>query len=139
MKVIKGDLLKLAYEGEFDAIVHQCNCFHNFGAGIALQILKQFPLAFEADKNLFAISAGDAGSKVEVELTKGNDALLQLAAAEQVKSVYSVEYLKKMARTASLADTVTVQFAKDYPLKLDFKALNKFQMTFILAPRIENK
>jgi O-acetyl-ADP-ribose deacetylase (regulator of RNase III) len=50
MRVIKGDLLKLALEGKFDVIVHQCNCFHNFGAGIALQILKKFPLAFEADK-----------------------------------------------------------------------------------------
>jgi O-acetyl-ADP-ribose deacetylase (regulator of RNase III) len=50
MKVIKGDLLKLALEGRFDVIVHQCNCHHNFGAGIALQILKKFPLAFEADK-----------------------------------------------------------------------------------------
>jgi len=50
MKTIKGDLLKFALEGKFDVIVHQCNCFHNFGAGIALQILKKFPLAFEADK-----------------------------------------------------------------------------------------
>jgi O-acetyl-ADP-ribose deacetylase (regulator of RNase III) len=50
MRVIKGDLLKLALEGRFDVIVHQCNCFHKFGAGIALQILKKFPLAFEADK-----------------------------------------------------------------------------------------
>jgi len=96
-------------------------------------------VSFEADKNMFGISAGDAGSKVEVELMKGNDALLQLSVADTVKAVYSVEYLKKMARTAALADTVTVQFAKDYPLKLDFKSLNKFQMSFILAPRIENK
>lgn len=48
--VMKGDLLKLALEGKFDVIVHQCNCFHNFGAGIALQILKKFPMAFEQDK-----------------------------------------------------------------------------------------
>jgi len=32
-----------------------------------------------------------------------------------------------------------VQFAKDYPLKLDFRSLNKLQMAFVLAPRIENK
>lgn len=51
MKIIEGDLLKLAKEGMFDVIIHQCNCFHNFGAGIALQIKKQFPQAFEADKN----------------------------------------------------------------------------------------
>ena len=96
-------------------------------------------VAFEADKNMFVISAGDAGSKVEIELIKGNDALLQLAAAQQVRAIYSAEYLRKMARAASLADTATIQFAKDYPLKLDFKSLNKMQMSFILAPRIENK
>ena len=44
-----------------------------------------------------------------------------------------------MAKCSSLSYSVLVQFAKDYPLRLDFKALNKLQMSFILAPRIENK
>src|SRR3989344_2580807 len=96
-------------------------------------------IRFEADKNIFVISGGDVGSKVTVELTKGNDALLSVAAAGAVGSIYSAEYLKKMARAAALADTVVVQFAKDYPLKLDFRSLNKLQMAFVLAPRIENK
>ncbi|MBI2040869.1 MAG: proliferating cell nuclear antigen (pcna) [DPANN group archaeon] len=94
---------------------------------------------FEADKASFVISAGETGSKVHIELTKGNDALLQIAAKDAVRATYSVEYLKKMARTAALSDTVSVQFSSDYPLKLDFKALNKLAMSFILAPRIENK
>ena len=51
MKIIEGDLIQLAFDGKFDVIVHQCNCFHNFGAGIALQILKQCPSAYEADRN----------------------------------------------------------------------------------------
>lgn len=51
MKIIEGDLLQLAREGKFDVIIHQCNCFHNFGAGIALQIMRQFPKAFESDKS----------------------------------------------------------------------------------------
>ena len=50
MKIIIGDLIKLAQNKQFDVIVHQCNCFHNFGAGIALQIRKHYPEAFEADK-----------------------------------------------------------------------------------------
>lgn len=95
--------------------------------------------AFEVDKNTFTLSAGDTGSKAHVELTKGNDALLQIAAKDTVKSIYSVEYLKKMARAATLSDTVTVQMSSDYPLKLDFRSLNKMQLSFILAPRIENK
>lgn len=96
-------------------------------------------VVFEADKNSFIISAGELGSKVSIQLTKGSDPLLQIAAGDNVRSTYSLDYLKKMARASTLAETVVVQFAKDYPLRLDFKSLNKAQMTFILAPRIENK
>ncbi len=32
------------------AIVHQANCYHTFGAGIALQIKKIYPEAYEVDK-----------------------------------------------------------------------------------------
>jgi proliferating cell nuclear antigen len=97
-------------------------------------------LVFEADKNTFSINAGDVGSKVHIELAKGSDPLMQLTVGnDPVRAVYSTEYLKKMARTAVLADTVIVQFAKDYPMRLDFRALNKLQMSYILAPRIENK
>lgn len=47
---VKGDLLELAKEGKFDAIMHGCNCFHTMGAGIAYQIAQTFPPAFQVDK-----------------------------------------------------------------------------------------
>lgn len=50
MKTIKGDLIKLATMGEFDIIIHGCNCFNVMGAGIAKQIAFTFPQALEADK-----------------------------------------------------------------------------------------
>ncbi|MEP6018337.1 MAG: macro domain-containing protein [Paracoccaceae bacterium] len=50
MKKIKGDLLEFALDGQFDVIVHGCNCFHQMGAGIAKTIATLFPEAFEADK-----------------------------------------------------------------------------------------
>jgi O-acetyl-ADP-ribose deacetylase (regulator of RNase III) len=49
MKRIKGDLIHLAKEGQFDLIVHGCNCFCTMGAGIAKQIRTRFPQAWEAD------------------------------------------------------------------------------------------
>lgn len=49
MKIIKGDLLQLAVDGEFDAIVHGCNCFNSMGKGIALSIKNRFPKAYAAD------------------------------------------------------------------------------------------
>ena len=50
MKVTKGDLIKKAKEGEFDLIVHGCNCFCTMGAGIARGIKSEFPEAFDADR-----------------------------------------------------------------------------------------
>lgn len=35
---VKGDLIELYKQDEFNAIGHGCNCFHTMGAGIALAI-----------------------------------------------------------------------------------------------------
>ena len=50
IEVIENDLVEMAKYGSFDVIVHGCNCFHTMGAGIASQIAKEFPQAYETDK-----------------------------------------------------------------------------------------
>lgn len=50
MKEIKGDLIKLAKEGNFDIIIQGCNCFCKMGSGLAPQIKGAFPSAWVADK-----------------------------------------------------------------------------------------
>lgn len=49
MRKIKGDLIELAIDGEFDLIIHGCNCFCTMGAGIAKTIKLKFPEAYKAD------------------------------------------------------------------------------------------
>ena len=49
MKTVRGDLISLAKKGEFDVIIHGCNCFCTMGAGIALQVRECFPQAYEED------------------------------------------------------------------------------------------
>ena len=61
MKVIKGDLIKLALQGEFDVIVHGCNCFCTMGAGIAKSIKQTFPMAYEADLKTIKGDPGKLG------------------------------------------------------------------------------
>jgi O-acetyl-ADP-ribose deacetylase (regulator of RNase III) len=46
----------LARDGEFDLIVHGCNCFCTMGAGIAKGIKAAFPAAYESD---LATTRGD--------------------------------------------------------------------------------
>ena len=49
VKTIKGNLITLAKEGEFDVIAHGCNCFCTMGSGIAKQIKQVFPQAYSVD------------------------------------------------------------------------------------------
>lgn len=49
VNVVKGDLIDLAKRGEFDVVVHGCNCFCTMGAGIAKSIKTAFPEAYQAD------------------------------------------------------------------------------------------
>lgn len=47
-----GNLIDLAEQGEFDIIVHGCNCKNVMGAGIAKEIKDRHPLAYRADTNM---------------------------------------------------------------------------------------
>ena len=47
---MNGDLIELAKQGEFDVIVHGCNCFNTMGAGVAKQIKNNFKEAYLTDK-----------------------------------------------------------------------------------------
>lgn len=50
LKRLRGDLVQMADQGQFDCIVHGCNCFSTMGAGIARQIAQKWPQAAEADR-----------------------------------------------------------------------------------------
>jgi len=50
MKEIQGNLVKLAQAGEFDVIIHGCNCFCTMGAGIALTLKRTWPEVARIDR-----------------------------------------------------------------------------------------
>ncbi|MDF1663830.1 MAG: macro domain-containing protein [Planctomycetota bacterium] len=50
MKVIQGDLIELVLDGQFDVIIHGCNCQCAMGAGIAKTIKERLPEAYQADR-----------------------------------------------------------------------------------------
>ena len=39
---------------------------------------------------------------------------------------------------SKLTDRVSLHFNNDYPLKLEYKAVDKLMLSFILAPRVDN-
>lgn len=48
----KGNLIDMAEAGEFDIIVHGCNCQNTMGSGIAKEIRERHPVAYRADTNM---------------------------------------------------------------------------------------
>lgn len=85
------------------------------------------------------ISAGETGSRVKIDLAKDSEAIIKLGVKEPARAIYSIDYMKKLAKSATIADTVSLQYSTDYPVQLEFKSLNKLKLQFILAPRIENR
>ena len=70
IKHVKGDLLKLAEAGEFDAIVQGCNCFCTMGSGIARQIRDQYPGAYKVDQHTMAGDIFKLGNWTEYDTGK---------------------------------------------------------------------
>lgn len=70
MNIVQGDLIKLALAGEFDVIIHGCNCQCVMGAGIAKTIKATFPEAFAADKTTTKGDSSKLGSYSSATLTR---------------------------------------------------------------------
>jgi len=68
MKKVTGNLITMAQDGEFDVIIHGCNCFNVMGAGIAKQIADTFPDAYEADQATEKGNIWKLGTFIAVEI-----------------------------------------------------------------------
>ena len=93
-------------------------------------------VSFIVDKDKFTIEAFGSLSNAKVDLP--NDNTTKIQTDDKCAARYSLEYLKKMIKASKLSDNVSIQFSKDYPLKLSYKILDKMLMEFILAPRVAN-
>ena len=92
---------------------------------------------FTLDSAKLVISGQGDTSNATVEIPADENTKIS-ATPNEISSKYSIEYLKKMVGGAKLSEIITLQFNKDYPLRIDFAEQGKFELSFILAPRVEN-
>ncbi len=95
-------------------------------------------VSFAAEPEHFSIMAEGDLSKALIEMKADDETHIRSDTKAKVKAKYSIEYLKKMIQASKLADKVEVHFNQDYPLRLDYKVIDKLALSFILAPRVEN-
>jgi O-acetyl-ADP-ribose deacetylase (regulator of RNase III) len=92
MKIVSGDLIKLAEEGQFDFIVHGCNCFCVMGGGIARQLADKYPQVSQADHCTKAGDMVKLGNYTSAKiLTEDNIVFYVINAYTQYKPSYKYD------------------------------------------------
>jgi proliferating cell nuclear antigen len=86
----------------------------------------------------FIIEGESNMSNVIAEISADDETSIVLNLQDEIKSKYSIEYLKKIIKGGKLAGKVKLQFGNDYPLRIDYLVQDKLNLGVILAPRVAN-
>ncbi len=95
-------------------------------------------VTFIVEPKKFTLQAEGDLNQAKIEIKEDDSTKVTTNSEDKIKAKYSIEYLKKMINGSKISDDVVIQFNKDYPLKLDYKTVDKVMLSFILAPRVEN-
>lgn len=93
-------------------------------------------VALAITEDAFVVSSSSDLSKAHVEIP--SDDVTKVEGPADTKSKYSIEYLKRMTPVGKLTDNVRISFSRDYPLRIEYRIVDKMDMSFILAPRVDN-
>lgn len=89
------------------------------------------------DDKLLITAKGDSDS-VKMEL--GPEELIDIKTKEDVRSIFSLDYLADMSKSIKKASETKIRLGTDYPVKINFKIVNdKGEIEYLLAPRIESE
>ncbi len=91
-------------------------------------------LTFQGLNDKFMISSEGNVSSGNVEVGSGEETSIILNDGP-VSARYSTEYLKKIMKGSKLTNTVAVEFGQDYPLRVEYKVIDRLALQFVLAPR----
>ncbi len=91
-------------------------------------------LSFKALNDGFVIQSEGNISSGKVEISGDEETTIELLGSA-CESRYSIEYLKKIIKGSKLANNVVLEFAQDYPLRVEYKVLDRLVLQFVLAPR----
>ncbi|MDD5331761.1 MAG: proliferating cell nuclear antigen (pcna) [Candidatus Nanoarchaeia archaeon] len=94
-------------------------------------------VALVANKNTFMIKSESKLHNAKVEVGRDDDTTIT-SQDEEIIAKYSLEYLRKISKASKLSDKVILNFDKEYPLKAEFRVLDKLDLSFILAPRVSS-
>ena len=95
-------------------------------------------VTFLGEKGQISVKAEGDLSKAFIEIKSDENTFIKTDSDDKFKAKFSLEYLKKMINGGKLSNKVTLYFNTDYPLKLEYKLVDRLVLSFILAPRVDN-
>jgi proliferating cell nuclear antigen len=93
-------------------------------------------VTFKVDSNVFSIEGKTNSMSGKIDLTDEID--IKSDEKKEYNCRYSIEYLKKFIKADKIVNTVELSFNEDYPLKVEYRLVDKLLLGFILAPRGED-
>lgn len=92
----------------------------------------------ESTPEKFIVNASGELSSATIELEKGSEALLDLEIKEPSKATFNLNYLAEIIKAGSAAsEVVTVEYATNMPVRIQFEMPQQGRLQYYLAPRIE--
>ena len=80
----------------------------------------------------------NAGEEEEFNAVISKFVASPIVAAKQT-TMYSLEYLRDIAKMSDIAEEVSLRFASEMPMELKYNLEPKSELIFTLAPRVEDK
>ncbi len=94
-------------------------------------------LSLHSVTDKFVLKAESNLKDAMVELPASESTIITLE-GDALSSKYSIEYLRKISKASKLSDDVSLEFGPDYPLRAEYKLMDKLRLSFILAPRVSS-
>lgn len=101
-----------------------------------LSFLQDEGVSFNINDKIFSIEGKTSSMSGKINFTENVD--IKLNEEKDYTCRYSIDYLKKFIKADKIVGTVELSFNNDYPLKIEYKVIDKLLLGFILAPRGED-
>jgi proliferating cell nuclear antigen len=91
-----------------------------------------------ADTDKFTLVAKGDVNEIVIEFPRDCEAIIDMEVSEETKATFGLSYLEDIVkRGSSLSDVVSVEYATDKPIRLDFKLPYEGRLVYYLAPIME--
>lgn len=93
-------------------------------------------VTFKVKEKTFTIEGKTNSMSGKIDMSEDID--IKSESEDEMSCKYSIEYLKKFTKADKIVNTVELSFNNDYPLKIEYKLVDRLLLGFILAPRGED-